>query len=229
MVKVGEIMTTDIVSVAPDTPFKEVVERLIHGDVGGVPVVDEVGKVVGLITEADLIAKEAYGDRRRGLALLMDALSARDHHWVIKAGASVAADLMTRNVVGCRSDEDVKTVARRMLDLGLKRMPVVDAGSLVGIISRHDILEMFARRDDAIARDVKRVLSERNMPDDHHVMFTVEDGVVTLTGDVRYKWDAPIVVSMVRALPGVINVVSRLHHREANPKTSSNQWVFGPR
>jgi CBS domain-containing protein len=229
MVKVGEIMTTDIVSVAPDTPFKEVVERLIHGDVGSVPVVDQGGKVVGLITEADLICKEAYGDRRRGLSLLMDALSARDHHWAIKAGASVAADLMTRNVVGCRSDEDVKAVARRMLDLGLKRMPVVDAGNLVGIISRHDILEMFARPDDAIARDVERVLSNRNMPDDHHVTYSLADGVVTLTGDVRYKWDAPIVVSMVRSVPGVVNVLSRLHHRESNPRTSSSQWVFGPR
>ena len=229
MVKVGEVMTTDIVSVAPDTPFKEVVERLVDEDVGSVPVVDERGKLVGLITEADLICKEAYGDRRRGLSLLMDALSARDHHWATKAGGSVASDFMTRNVVGCRSDEDVKAVARRMLDLGVKRMPVVDAGNLVGVISRHDILEMFARPDDAIACDVKRVLSDRNMPDDHHVGFTVEDGVVTLTGDVRYKWDVPVVVSMVRPLPGVINVVSRLHHRESNPRASSTQWVFGPR
>ena len=104
MVKVGEIMTTDIVSVAPDTPFKEVVERLIGSDVGSVPVVNDAGKLVGLVTEADLIAKEAYGGRRRALSLLMDALSARDHHWVIKAGGSIAADFMTRNVVGCRSD-----------------------------------------------------------------------------------------------------------------------------
>src|SRR5262249_30325543 len=103
------------------------------------------------------------------------------------------------------------------------------AGALVGVISRHDVLEMFARPDDAIGRDVERVLSDRNMPDDHHVRFTVEEGVVTLTGDVRYKWDAPIIASMVKSLPGVIHLVSRLQHRESNPRASSSQWVFGPR
>ena len=227
--KVGDIMTTEVVSVAPDTPFKELVERLLDSGISSVPVVDDRGKLVGLITEADLICKEAFGDRRRALSLVVDVLSARDLHWITKAAGSVAADLMTRNVIGCRADEDVRSVARRMLDLGLKRMPVVDAGTLVGIVSRHDILEVLARPDEAIAADVQRVLSDRNVPEDHHLTFSVERGVVTLTGDVRYKWDGPIVVSMVRAVPGVIDVTSRLHHRESNPRSSSGQWMLGVR
>jgi CBS domain-containing protein len=228
MARVGDVMTTEIVSVAPDTPFKEVVERLICGEVSSVPVVDGRGKLIGLITEADLMCKEAYGDRPLAISLLADALSGRDHHWVTKAAGSVAADLMTKNVIGCRSDEDVRAVARRMFDLRLKSMPVVDAGNLVGIVSRHDILELFAR-NDAIAYDVQRVLSDRNMPEDHHVRFSVDGGVVTLTGDVRYRWDAPIVVSTVRPIAGVTNVASRLHYRESNPRTSTSQWVLGPR
>jgi CBS domain-containing protein len=229
-VKVGDVMTTDLLSVTPDTPFKEVVEHLVRSDVSSVPVVDARGQLVGLITEADLIAKEAYGGRRRALGLLADVLSARDHHWVAKAAGSVAADVMTRNVIRCGSDDDVRSVARRMLEAGIKRMPVIDAGTLVGIVSRHDILEMFDRPDTAIAADVRRILSDDlNMPEDHHVNFAVHQGAVTLTGDVRYQWDQPIVVAMVRNVAGVIDVVSHLHHRQHNPSSSPRPKVFGAR
>ena len=228
--KVGDIMTTDLVSVAPDTPFKEVVERLVHSDVSSLPVVNDRGKLAGLITEADLIAKEAYGGRRRALGLLADVLSARDHHWVAKAAGSVAADVMTRNVIACRSDDDVRSVARRMLEVGVKRMPVVEAGTLVGIVSRHDILEMFDRPDAAVATDVQRVLSDDlSMPEDSHVDFSVQQGVVTLTGDVHYRWDGPIVVAMVSNVAGVIAVVRHLHHRENNPRSSVQPKMFGAR
>jgi CBS domain-containing protein len=228
--KVSDIMTTELVSVGPDTPFKEVVERLVRSQVSGLPVIDDQGKLAGLITEADLISKEAYGGRRRALGLLADVLSARDHHWVAKSAGSVAADVMTRNVIGCGSGEDVRSVARRMLEVGVKAMPVVDAGTLVGIVSRHDILQVFDRPDAAIADDVRRLLAEhRNMPDDHHVNFSVQEGIVTLTGDVRYRWDEPIVVSTVRNVAGVIDVINHLHHRQPNPKPSTKQWMFGAR
>jgi len=229
--KVREIMTTDVVAVAPDTPFKEVVERLLRADVSCLPVVDAGGKLVGLITEADLISKEAYGGRRhRALALLADLLSARDHHWVTKAAGSAAGDVMTRSVMVCQPDEDVRSVARRMLERGVKRMPVVDTGTLVGVVSRHDILGMFDRPDEAIAADVERVLSDPlRMPEDHHVRFAVERGAVTLTGDVLHPWDEAVVVSMVRGVPGVIDVVADLEHREPNPRPSTDPYKFGAR
>jgi CBS domain-containing protein len=229
-VKVAEVMTTDLVSVTPDTPFKEVVERLVHSAVSSLPVVNDRGELVGLITEADLIAKEAYGGSRRALGLLADVLSARDHRWVAKAAGSVATDVMTRNVIRCGSDDDVRSVARRMLEAGVKRMPVVEAGTLVGIVSRHDILEMFDRPDSAVASDVRRVLSDDlNMPEDSRVSFSVHQGVVTLTGDVCFQWDAPIVVAMVRDVAGVIDVVSHLHHRQPNPRPSTQPKMFGAR
>ncbi len=228
--KVSDVMTTGVVSVAPDTPFKELVERLVRFDVSGLPVVEESGKIVGIVTEADLVSKEAYGGHRhRALALLADVLSGREHHWVTKAVGSVAADVMTTNLVVCDPDEDVRLVARRMLQSGIKRIPVVREGVLVGMVSRQDILGMFARSDDAIAADVTRVLtSHPNRPDDFHIQSAIDGGVVTLTGDVRYAWDAPIVVSLVRDVPGVIDVISRLHNREPNP-TSAKPWMFGVR
>lgn len=228
--KVSDVMTTDVVSVTPDTPFKEVVERLVRSDVSGLPVVEQSGEVVGIVTEADVVSKEAYGGHRhRALALLVDVLSGREHHWVTKAAGSVAADVMTANPVVCEPDEDVRVVARRMLERGIKRIPVVRNGALVGMVSRQDILGMFARPDDAITADVTHVLaSHPNRPDDCHVHSAIEGGVVTLTGDVRYAWDGPIVVSLVRDVPGVIDVISRLHNREPNP-SSASPWMFGVR
>ena len=228
--RVSDIMTTSVVSIAPDTPYKDIVERLVGSQVSSLPVVDEHGTLVGIVTEADLISKEAYdGRRHRALRLVADVLSGREHHWVTKAAGMVAADVMTSNVMVCRPDEPVRSVARRMLKQGVKRMPVVDAGGLVGIVSRQDILGMFDRADDAIAAEVEQVLASQNMPEDHHLRFSVEDGIVNLTGDVRYGWDESIVVSMVREVEGVITVVSRLHHREPDPKPSTTPWMFGAR
>jgi CBS domain-containing protein len=231
-VNVGRIMTTDVVAVRPETPYKETVERLVGSDVSGLPVVDDDGRLLGIVTESDLVAKEAYGGRRpRALALLADLLSARDHHWVTKAAGWTAADVMTKRVTICLPSEDVRLVARRMLERGVKRMPVVDdRGALVGIISRQDLLRGLTRPDEEIATEVARLLrTDPNRPDDHRVTSSVEDGRVTLTGDVRYAWDEPIIVEMIRGVDGVIDVDSHLHHREPNPSLPKPPWMLGTR
>jgi CBS domain-containing protein len=227
---VKDIMTTEVVTVTSDTPFKEVVEQLVRSGISCVPVVDE-HELVGIVTEADLISKEAYGARRRrALALLADIASAREHGWATKATGSLAADVMTRNVIVSSPRDDVRVAARRMLERRVKRLPVVEEGELVGIVSRQDVLRMFDRSDEAITADLDRVLSSAlNMPDDHHVSFSVDDGIVTLTGDVRYAWDKPVVVSLARDVEGVIDVISRLHNREPNPRTTPTPWIGVPR
>lgn len=227
---IAEIMTTDVVSVRPQTPFKEVVELLVHSGVSGAPVIADDGRLVGIVTEADLTSKEAYsGRRQRILALLADALAAREHHWSTKAAGWVAADVMTKNVVVCSPDDDVRVVARRMLERGVKRMPVERGGKLVGIVSRRDILRMFARPDDAIAGDVtKRLAGDPNRPDDCHVHASVASGVVTLSGDVRFDWDKASVISLVRDVPGVIEVTSHVHNREPDPRPAPSS-MFGIR
>jgi CBS domain-containing protein len=224
-------MTTDVVSVTSETPYKRVVETMVDAGVSGVPVVEHDGVLAGIVTEADLVAKEAYpGRRRRVLAVLADVLSAREHHWVTKAAGWTAADVMTAQVVTCAPDDDVRLVARRMLDHGVKRMPVLEFGRLVGIVSRHDILHSLDRPDAKIAEEVTSVLrSDPNRPDDHHVTCSVQDGNVTLTGDVRYAWDTPIVVAMVRSIDGVVDVVSELHHRERTPSGPKPAWLAGMR
>jgi CBS domain-containing protein len=221
-VKIDDVMTKDLVTVTPDTPFKDVVDRLVASDVSGVPVVDQSGTLLGIVTEADLVSKAAYGGhRRRALAVLADLLSAREHHWVTKSLGSVAADVMTTNMIVCDPAEDVSVVARRMLGRGVKRVPVVHEGRLVGMVSRKDLLKMFDRPDDEIAADVVKVLtSDQNRPDDCHVSSSVEHGIVTLRGDVRYAWDIPIVLSLVRKIAGLVDIVDHIHNREPNPEPS---------
>jgi len=222
-VKIKDIMTRDVVSVRPDTPFKEIVERLVRSDVSGLPVLDGAGKLVGIVTEADLTTKEAYGGhRRRALGLLADVVSARPHRWVTKAAGWNAADVMTTNVVVCDPDEDVRVAARRMLERGVKRMPVARSGELVGMVSRQDILRILDRPDNEIEAEITRILAtDLNRPDDCHVHCSVAGGVATLTGDVRYAWDEPVVVSLARDVDGVIDVVSQLHSREPDPRPAS--------
>jgi CBS domain-containing protein len=226
--KIREIMSKEVVAVTPETPFKSIVERLVQSDVSGLPVIDASGRLVGIVTEADLASKEAYGvRRRRALSVLADVLAGPE--WLSKAFGSVASDVMTREVLTCGPDDDVRVATRRMLERRVKRMPVVDDGTVIGMVSRQDILRRLVRPDAEIDADVATVLSsDPNRPDDAHVEHSVHDGVVTLTGDVRYAWDEPAVVSLVRNVDGVIDVISQVHNREPNPRPGS-PWMFGVR
>jgi CBS domain-containing protein len=223
--QVEQVMTSEVVSVQPETTYKEVVEQLLDHDVSGVPVIDDEGRLVGVVTEADLLSRAGYDGGSRTLAVLADVLSAREHHWATKARGWTAGDLMSRDVASCTPQTDVRTAAREMLDRGVTRLPVVRENRVVGIVARQDVLRALGRQDAEIATDVERVLwTDVNRPDDHHVVVSVKDGRVTLTGDVRYPHDAPVVVAMARGVEGVIGVESRLHSREHLPPATAPTW-----
>jgi len=227
-VLVKEIMATPVAAtLTPEMGFKNAIELFVASEVSALPVVDADGRLVGIVTEADLISKEAYGTRRhRALSLLGDVLSGRDHRWVNKAAGSVVRDVMTKDVVVCTPDEEMRVVARRMLRHGVKRLPVVDGGALVGMVARQDILATFDRPDDLIKGDIEHALAhDPNRPDSAHVGVSVADGVVRLTGDVRFPWDGQIIASIVGEVPGVIDVVNFLHGRELPP--GSETWMYG--
>lgn len=141
-------MTTDIVTVGPDATFAEIVDALLSNDISGLPVVDGTGRLLGIVTEADLVSKEAYGTRRRrALGLLADYFRGRDPQWVRKSAGLKAVELMTAAPDTTNPDEDLVETARRMLERHHKRLPVVERGQVVGIVARHDLLQHFRDLD----------------------------------------------------------------------------------
>jgi CBS domain-containing protein len=209
--KVKDVMTTDVVTVREDTSFKDTVELLVEHRISGVPVVDGDGRLVGLVTEADLVSKEAFDLRhRRPLAAVAELISGASR-WSGKASGLTAGQVMTDRVVTVTPREDVRAAARRMLDLGVKRFPVVDGGRLVGIISRHDLLRIFHRPDSEIAAELEIKLADPLYAPEHHsVTAAVEDGVVTLIGSVRSPGEVAVVVGLASNVGGVVHVENRI-------------------
>jgi CBS domain-containing protein len=211
-----DVMTPEVTTCTPDTTFKELVRLLLDGYVSGVPVVDGDGRLVGIVTEADLIAHEAYRDHpRRLLAVLADRLLGRDPDWLDKAAGLRAADLMTVDLVTVRPQEDVGLAARLLLERGVRRLPVVDGERLVGVVSRSDLLQWFLRPDDAVRQAVERVLAATAGGDGLHA--SVQDGVVVLEGSVPSAEDRSAVVDLVSAIAGVVAVDDHLVATEREP------------
>jgi CBS domain-containing protein len=215
--KVRDVMTTAVITVEPTTTFKETAERLLDYGISGLPVVDG-GRLVGLVTEADLMSKEAFGSRtRRPLEAVIDLLKG-DRRWAGKAPGLTASEVMTTDLVTARPDEDIRVAARRMLERGVKRLPVVEGERLVGIVSRHDLLRLFHRSDTAVAAEIEaKLASARYAPEDHEVTFSVEDGVVTLEGKVILEGELAVVEGLAWHVPGVVHVVNRLEFKFPDP------------
>jgi CBS domain-containing protein len=142
VVHVRDVMTTDVVTVGLEATYGEMVDLLLAHDISGLPVVDADDILLGLVTEADLVSREAYGpERRRPLGLIADYLRDRDPAWVRKASGATAREIMTHVVTTASPDDELRVAARRMLESGYKRLPVVATGGrIVGVVSRRDVL-----------------------------------------------------------------------------------------
>ncbi|HEY0999769.1 MAG TPA: CBS domain-containing protein [Streptosporangiaceae bacterium] len=131
---VKDVMTTQVVAVRSGATFKEMAAALRRYRVSAFPAIDEQEKVIGIVSEADLLAKEALTNP----GVLAELLQRKD---VRKAEGQTAGDLMTHRVVTVRPEDSVEHAAQLMHFLHVKRLPVVDGdGSLVGLVSRTDVL-----------------------------------------------------------------------------------------
>jgi len=210
-VLVRDVMTTSVIAVGPEATFQELVGLMLDHDISGVPVVDRQGRPIGMVTEADLMSKEAYGDRRRLLYLAAAVWLGRESDWMTKAAGMSAGSVMTAPVRTVGLDAEVRSTAARLLTTGLKRLPVVDDdGRLVGIVSRVDILRLFHQPDRNVEADLQRVLDDPLLVpgghSGHKVTGRVQDGVVDLQGTVTRPSHVRIIAGVVGEIPGVIEV-----------------------
>lgn len=208
---VGELMTSAVVHVRPDTGFKEIARLLAEHDVTSVPVLDHDDRPLGLVSEADLLLNEAAQEDPAGL-MLTPQLSRAEH---TRSRATTAEGLMTTPAVCARPEWTVVEAARRMQFEHLKRLPVVDeAGRLVGIVSRSDLLRVFLRQDRAISEEITHDLLERTLGlAPGSVDVRVNEGRVSLTGTVERRALVPVVERLCRSVDGVVDVTSRLDYR----------------
>ncbi|HXP18751.1 MAG TPA: CBS domain-containing protein [Streptosporangiaceae bacterium] len=206
---VRDVMTTRVVAVRKDASFKEMAAMLRSSRISAFPVVDDGGRVIGVVSEADLLVKEAV--QAEGISMLA---ALRHIHEDEKAAGITAGDLMTGPAVTIRPEAPVEEAARLMYDRRVKRLPVVTgAGLLVGIISRVDVLSVFDRPDEQIRREVvQQVLPDVLHPVPRGLEVTVRDGIVTVSGRLRGDHDGRAVLEAVRHVQGVVAVRDRLSY-----------------
>jgi CBS domain-containing protein len=207
--QVRDVMTSDVAAVDSAASYRQVARLLAERSVSAVPVLDDDRRVLGIVSEADMLHKqerEHTSPRRRS------HLRTRSDR--TKAAARTAAELMTSPAVTIQADAHLGSVARLMNDHHIKRLPVVDAsGRLIGIVSRSDLLSVFQRPDVDIAADVRTIIESILLQDAAAVSISVSDGVVTLQGLLSWPDLAPTAVRLASNLDGVVDVIDRLGTR----------------
>lgn len=205
--QVADVMSTNVSTVRPGTPYKTIAAQLHERRVGAFPVVDDDGYVLGVVSAADLLAKVALS----GETSLYGFSAARHHREWQQAQGLTAADLMTSPAVTIGAYTSVRHAAQVMSERQVKRLAVVDPeGRLAGIISRSDVLAVFRRSDENIRRAISRdVIADEFLVDPASFTVTVQDGVVTLACPPRLSLIRRAMAQQVRHLEGVVAVRER--------------------
>ena len=211
--KVQDVMTHDVLCVAPEASLKEVATVLVEHAVSGVPVCDGDGRVLGVVSEADILYKERGPTLRRGgpLAWLVDG---GGYDEVVKSAARTAGEAMTRPAVTIDPARPVSEAATLMLASRVNRLPVVKEDRLLGIVTRADLVRAFTRTDAEIEHEIRAdVLDHVLLLAPGDVSVIVMDGQVKLGGFVERRSDAEILPRLVGRVPGVVAVDSDVEWR----------------
>ena len=211
---VSDVMTHTVVAVGRDAPFKEIVQTMEQWKVSAMPVLEGEGRVIGVVSEADLLPKEEFRDSDPSLMEQRRRLSD-----LAKAGAVTAGELMSTPAITIHPGATLAQAARIMAVRHVKRLPVVDdLDMLQGIVSRADLLKVFLRPDEDIEEEVRRTVVSYLFPAfSHAIRVNVHEGVVTLRGHIRDTSLISVAVRLVRAIEGVVDVEPQLTGESTTP------------
>jgi CBS domain-containing protein len=214
--KVRDVMTTVVVTVAPETPLKDVAHLMIDHAVSGIPVVDHAGAVVGVVSEADLLVKErgVDGIHRRPLAgLIGDSKTTREQRAKVNAG--LASQAMTSPAITISGERPLREAADLMIERRVNRLPVVGPeGELLGIVTRADIVRAFTRADPELERIVREEILRRALwIEPYELEVHVTDGIVSIRGTVDRRSTAEVLERLIGQVDGVVAVDADLDWR----------------
>ncbi|WP_055484932.1 CBS domain-containing protein [Streptomyces sp. WMMB 322] len=195
-------MTHTVVAVGRQATFKDVTRSMQEWRVSAVPVLEADGRVIGVVSEADLLAKEEYRDGVPGMNEPRERMAR-----LLKSGALTAGDLMSSPAVSVREDARLTEAARIMARRHVKRLPVVDGeGRLRGVVSRGDLLKVFLREDEDIAEEIRREVIGLLPGGGDGLRVAVENGVATVRGRLPDSSLAPVAARLIRSVEGVVDV-----------------------
>lgn len=208
--RVASVMTRPVITTSPDTPYKDVVTLLTTNGISAVPVVDEANRPLGVVSEADALAKQEFHGGADPLSWLAGRRTRARRR---KASGHTAADLMTSPAVTITADEPLAVAARRLAEKRVRRLFVIDDdGAVIGAVSRHDVLGTYLRSDAAIRADVEEhVLRHGMWVIPGTVDVSVRNGVVTLEGTLEHHSAVDVATLLTKAVPGVVGVRNKLH------------------
>jgi len=210
--RVRDLMTERVLSIGPEAPIKDVARILVEHRISGLPVCDVEGRVLGVVSEGDILYKEhdpKEGHRGGPLSWIVEGSPSEAGE--LKATALTAAKAMTAPAITVAPYESVAEAARLMCERGVNRLPVVKDEKLIGIVTRADLVRAFIRSDEEIAKEIEdEVLGRTLWIDAGKVEVEVTHGSVQLDGRLHTRSDAELLERLVARVPGVVGVESRI-------------------
>lgn len=204
------IMTAPVITVSPEMPLRDAVRILVERHISGLPVVDAAGQLVGIVTEADLLYKEATPKpaepllRWFGRSLWLERLLGAYR----KVEGRTVGEVMTHNVVTATEDTPVHILASRMVQFGVNRLPIVRDRTVVGIVTRADVLKVFLRSDELLEREARKVLDDFLLFGEE-VGVSVAQGVYSLRGIVGSAGRRQALLNRLWNVDGVVAIDDR--------------------
>jgi CBS domain-containing protein len=208
--RVRDLMSTDVLTIGPEAPVRDVAKILVEHRISGLPVCDIEGHVLGVVSEGDILYKEH--DPRDGhaggpLGWIVDG--APNFAGYVKAKALTAEKAMTAPAITASPEATGAEAARLMSEHGVNRLPVVEDGVLVGIVTRADLVRAFTRGDDEIEAEIRsEVLGRTLWAEEGSVDVEVRRGAVTLSGRLDRRSDVELLERLAARITGVISVAS---------------------